>query len=219
MKKLLLPFLLTLSFLNCCFSQSSLDTVRKLGIISELVFMKYSSENYATRILNDSTISDNYKKQFVNLYQQTKITSDQVLIQLISDLKRKNSIRYFKKLDKLFTEKEFSEISTQDFIAQKLKRYTVALQILHTKHTNLLAFHPQEMKLKDLEESLSIEGFIPTTASLEELTGVLSFVTSTVKEIRETKEKKVEKISTVIESMRLEGLKNLIKQDKPEDNK
>lgn len=218
MIKTTLVFLFGLT-ITYSYSQSTLNKVKKLGIVSELVYIKYSSENYATRILNDSTIPENFKKQFVNIYQQTKTTSDQILIQLISDIKRKNSIRFFKKLDRLFLKKEYSEITIQDFRNKKMKSYIAALQSLYTTHNNLLDFQTSQMTSKELIDSLSLKGFFPSSASLEEITGVLSFVTSTVKEIRETKEKKVEKISTILESLRLEVLKSLIKQEKTKDKK
>nr|MBK9651826.1 hypothetical protein [Bacteroidota bacterium] len=51
--------------------------------------------------------------------------------------------------------------------------------------------------------NMSLKGFFPATTSVEEWTGVLSFVTATIKDIRESKEKKVEKITTILNEVRL----------------
>lgn len=71
----------------------------------------------------------------------------------------------------------------------------------------LLAFQP----IKENPNIFGLKGFFPSSSSVEEITGVLSFITSTVKDIRESKEKKVEKITAILDTTRLKPLQGLAK--------
>ena len=68
-------------------------------------------------------------------------------------------------------------------------------------------------------ENLGLKGLFPSTISFEEITNVLSFVTSTIKDIRETKEKKVEKITTILNEVRLISLQDIAKGKTDESEK
>ena len=70
----------------------------------------------------------------------------------------------------------------------------------------LLAFQP----IKENPNIFGLKGFFPSSSSVEEITG-LSFITSTVKDIRESKEKKVEKITAILDTTRLKPLQGLAK--------
>nr|MBK9651827.1 hypothetical protein [Bacteroidota bacterium] len=103
--------------------QAQDSKAENLGLVSELVFIKLTSENLAIRIVNDTLIKEEDKIKFVNLYNDVKIISDQVILQLMTDSRRKNSLRYFKKIDNLLVAKTITQIEESDLSKMKLNGY------------------------------------------------------------------------------------------------
>lgn len=190
-----------------------------LGLVSELVYMKLISENEAIRIMNDSMISTNEKIIFVKHYNNTKVIIDQVLIQLIADCKKKNSIKYFRKLDDLLVEKTIGEINEIDLNNQKGKSYIKNLKRIKMNFDELILKSVAIPRVPIVVSQQEFFGFLPATPSTEELVGVLSFITSTIKNIKDRKEKKVEKITQILDELRLKPLQELVKKEKKEEKK
>lgn len=217
-----MKYLLNIIIASCClsanavFGQITNVKAENLGLISELVFVKLTSENYAIRTVNDTSISNLDKIRFVNLYNDTKVISDQIIVQLISDCKRRNSIKYFKKLDALFLSKTITQISESDFKNPKLKGYCNNLKKMNSVYSRLIAFKTSSKPTKNLLNNLSLNGFFVEKASVEEGIGVLSFITSAIKDIKESKEKKVEKLTSILNELRLVSLQDLAKGEKKE---
>ena len=93
MKLITISLLLLFSVVNSAISQERLE---KLGLISELVYLKNSTENTAIRILKDSTIQESTKIKFIDSYNTLKTMSDQWILQLIADMSRKKARRNLK---------------------------------------------------------------------------------------------------------------------------
>lgn len=223
MKKIIVV-LLTYLFSGISFTQAQDFKAENLGLISELVFIKLTSENLATRIVNDTLIKEEDKIKFVNLYNEVKVISDQVILQLMSDCRRKNNLKYFKKIDNLLVEKSITQIEESDLRKTKLKGYVKNLKKINSVYNKLIAFKTSEKPNENPLLNMSLKVFFPATTTVEELTGVLSFVTATIKDIRENKEKKVEKITTMLNEVRLSSLQDLAKgttkeAEKKEDKK
>jgi hypothetical protein len=186
--------------------------VEKLGLISELVYLKMNTEHFAIRITNDSIIADTTKMSFVKQYNTAKTLLDQILLQLIADCRGKNSLKYYKKLDKQFSKKKFADINPDDFKKRKLKSYLVNLKIVSAYFTRLNSF-----KIEDEVELISMEGFLPAAITAAEITGAMSFITSTIKDARESRQKKVEKITEMLNELRLNPVQQLL--TKPDKDK
>ena len=191
--------------------QAQDSKAENLGLVSELVFIKLTSENLAIRIVNDTLIKEEDKIKFVNLYNDVKIISDQVILQLMTDSRRKNSLGYFKKIDNLLVEKTITQIEESDLSKMKLKGYIKNLKKINLVYSKLMAFKTSDKPNESPLLNISLKGFFPATMTVEELTGVLSFVTATIKDIRESKEKKVEKITIILNEVRLSSLQDLAK--------
>lgn len=210
---------MTCLFANISFAQTQDSKAENLGLSSELVFIKLTSENLAIRIVNDTLIKEDDKIKFVNLYNDLKVISDQVILQLITDCRRKNNLRYFKKIDNLLVDKNVTQIEESDLGDSKLKGYIKNLKKIHLVYNKLMAFKTSDKPNDNPLLNMSLKGFFPPAASVEELTGVLSFVTATIKDIRESKEKKVEKITTILNDVRLSSLQDLAKGKTKETEK
>lgn len=210
MKKITAIILMSL-LSNISIAQNQDSKAENLGLISELVFIKLTSENLAIRIINDNQITEKDKINFVNLYNSLKVITDQIILQLIVDCRQRNSINYFKKIDNILSIKIISDLDELDLDKQKLKGYIKNLKKLNAAYKRLSVFKTSDKPNEDPLQNLSLRGFSLDKASLPDLTGVLSFVTATIKDIKESKEKKVEKIATMLNEVRLSNLEVLVK--------
>jgi len=223
-RKLISTAIISVAFTALCYGQSK--KADNLGLVSEIAFIKMTSENLAIRVLNDTSVSEVDKVILANYYTDVKIITDQVLLQLIADSRSKNNVKYYKKLDKLIVKKTVNEISESDLKRPKLQGYIKALKKLESSFSQIQNYKITETPDIDPLSELNLKGFFPTSASVEELTGALTLVTSTIKDIREGKEKKVEKITSVLNELRLSSIQDLTnnsskeeKSKKEEENK
>jgi hypothetical protein len=209
--KNVIAFVLVLFFAKTTFAQNQNYKAENLGLISELIFIKLASENLSVRVLTDNQIKETDKIRFVNLYNDTKIITDQVILQLIANCRQTNSLKYFKELDNLLLTKDINQIDETQLSNLKLKKYVKNLKNINIVSTKLINFKTSDKLTENVSQNASISGFIKTNITIPELTGVLSFVTATIKDIRENKEKKVEKIMSMLNDVRLSRLEDLIK--------
>jgi hypothetical protein len=217
MKKLI--SVLILCFLSLTIiGQSTDNKAEKMGLFSELVFIKSSSENFALRIVNDSLINRNDSIRFVILYNDTKTITDQVIIQLIASSKRKNNLRFVRRLDNLLFKNTIYQIQESGLKGYKLKCFIVNLKKAELIHSKLMNFTPSAKPTEKPNKNSNKLTFFPSSITGEEFTGMLSFMTSAIKDIYERKEKKVEKISEMLNDLRLVRLQELGQnpQEKPE---
>ena len=136
MKLITISLLLLFSVVNSAISQERLE---KLGLISELVYLKNSTENTAIRILKDSTIQESTKIKFIDSYNTLKTMSDQWILQLIADMSRKKSTKKFKRLNQILTERSIKNITQQGYEKKPIKIYLENLKIIYEKHQELLS--------------------------------------------------------------------------------
>jgi hypothetical protein len=198
------------------FAQTNQTKATNLGIVSELVYIKLNSENLAIRILNDSTIDEEVKLSFLNKYTMLKTVSDQILLQLIADLKRRNKIKFYKKLDNVFTKNSIATATSNDVNHKKLKSY---IDNFRKIDQNFQVVELSGANIVNQGKQSSFKSFLPSAASVEELTGVLSFVTATIKDVRESREKKVEKICVILNDLRLKAVQDLLKKEEKKEEK
>lgn len=187
----------------------------RVGLVSELVQIKVRSENILIRVLQDSTVADQDKRKVVSAYIDVKILADQLIMQLISDCRAKNRLGFYKKIDKLFVEKKASAKLEGDFKRKKLQNYQSLINRLLKEFKGLVNILEDTPEPK-LFESLGYKGLFSSRPSLEEATGVLSFVSSTIKDARESRQNKVEKVTAILVELRLAPLQDLMKSSESE---
>lgn len=190
--------------------------LENLGLISELVYLKLTAENFATAVLNDTTISDSVKSDFIGIYNEFRMLDDQLILQLISHTNRKNNIRIFRLLDRALFNERLAEISVSDHKNKYCRAYLRSLKVVSEAHSELLKFDTSDEQVIANTDGLNLMSFMPSTASLEELTGVLNFVSGTIKEIRAGREKKVDRITELLDALRASSVQDLLKPKKEE---
>jgi len=181
------------------------NKLEKMGLVSELVYIKYSCEaivscNYDTihhKSANDSLLS---------LYNVTRITVDQIILQLKADMAVNNSVHYYKKLDKLLTENTISNLDASQS-SGKMKAYINGLLNINSVYQNLSNKYPLNKPTANENGNKSI---LP--ASTSDVVGIWTAVNATIKQIEDAKATKVTSISTLLESLRLSSVKELVKK-------
>lgn len=182
-------------------SKAQNNKAENLGLISELTFIKQTSENLAISIINDTLIKEEEKIKVINHYNNLKVISDQVILQLMTDCRRKNNLKYFKKLDKLLLAKTIDQISNTDLNCVKLNGYI----------KNLTKINEVYNKLININRNPSLP--------IAEFTGAITLITSTIKDIRADNEKIVEKITSILNEVRISPIQNLNKVKTEEESK
>ena len=211
MKRLSILATLILIISHSVYTQNKQE---KLGLIGELTYLKLTAENQGLIKLNDSILTSYDKSRFINLYNNMKVLSDQFLLQYISELNKRNSLRLYKKMDNLLFTKRLSEVTNADLNNKKLEQFKSALVKVQAAHNELINFK----KTPDSDQPvLSTQSFWPAAITLAEITGALTFVTSTLKSIKEGNQKKVEKIASMLEASRLKSPQELINPKKMDD--
>jgi hypothetical protein len=187
-------------------SKAQSNKAENLGLISELTFIKQTSENLAISIINDTLIKEEEKIKVINHYNNLKVISDQVILQLMTDCRRKNNLRYFKKLDKLLVKKTINEIGNSDLNSDKLNGYVKNLTKINEVYNKLININ--------LDSTIDASNF-----TFAEFTGAITLITTTIKDIRADNEKKVEKITSILNEVRISPIQNLNKVKTEEENK
>lgn len=185
----------------------------KLGIIAELAYIKYSSENYLWSVINKSPTKpdnesevkalNNQKAEAIKKYLNVKMAYDQILLQLATHLKQKNNLRVYKKLDDELTIHTMSEIST-NLNDKESNKYASALKNAYNLYKSLI---PQE--------PLVLTSF--ADVGLSDITGIITLGIDTIKDARDFRAKKVELICNILDSLRLTNVESLKNSNK--DNK
>jgi hypothetical protein len=187
-------------------SKAQSNKAENLGLISELTFIKQTSENLAISIINDTLIKEEEKIKVINHYNNLKVISDQVILQLMTDCRRKNNLRYFKKLDKLLVKKTINEIGNSDLNSDKLNGYVKNLTKINEVYNKLININLAPKTNK-------------SNIPFAEFTGAITLITTTIKDIRADNEKKVEKITSILNEVRISPIQNLNKVKTEEENK
>jgi len=181
------------------------DKLEKMGLVSELVYIKYMSEAIVCRNFDtfSHTIANN---SLLSLYNITLITVDQMLLQLEADMYVNNSVQYYKKLDRLITKNILSSLDASQSNG-KMKEYINGLLEINSAYQNLLSKYPLN---KPTANELPNKSIFPATTS--DVVGIWTAVNTTIKQIEDAKATKVTAISKLLESLRLTSVKEILKK-------
>lgn len=175
---------------------ASAHITKHLGLIAELTYVKSTAENFLIKQMKDSTLTASYKSQLIDHYLRLKATYDQIVLQLMADQIRKNHVKYFKQIDKA-RNRQSSRKSNIGSCKARVKEYLITLDTAYEEFQGFIEFKPQSGDIKK-------SGISP-----ENLLGVLTFVSTTIKDIREARTKKVDAINLLLEGLRLSPIQDL----------
>jgi len=181
------------------------NKLEKMGLISELVYIKYSSEAIVCHYY-DTVPHSTANNSLLFLYNTTRIMVDQMLLQLKADMNENNSVRFYKKLDKLLTENALSSLDASQSTG-KMKAYINGILKISAIRDSLLSKYPLDMSDKNKIPDKSI--FASTTS---DVAGIWTAINATIKQNEDSKATKVTAISTLLDSLRLTSVKELTKK-------
>ncbi len=99
-----------------------------LGLISQLVEIKYGCEAYLSKALTNEQISAVEKETAIKNYNAVRIQVDRIVYQLSADMLSNNSIRKYRRLEKYYKNQKLSESES----AKKcINSYTQAIEKIY----------------------------------------------------------------------------------------
>lgn len=188
-------FLAVLACVPDTFSQ----TVRlnNLGLISDLVYMKANAENLFSLIMNDSCINSTDKDKLLPRYINVKTQVDQFVFQLNADLRTNGNLRLYKRLNKDIIEKKTSDKDC------KIDNYVKQFNTIENSFTDMMNTGIVIKRSKKSERELNPD-------LIDSFTGVAGLVYGGIKDIKEARIAKMDKITEVLALMRLCPVKELL---------
>ena len=206
MKKIIL-LILCLSA-NAIFSQNA-------GLAGELVYIKQTSEAKAIDVINSPQITDDSKADFIKLYNEVKAQMARLTMQMIADCARNNDLRSFKRIDDLLLNTNIAALGNTNLGTPKLNSYVAMLKKIHDAHEALMNFKPTPKS----REELATRGFLSGLGTIEGALDVFGTIQGILKDFRESREKKIDKITTMLKEFQLVPLQDLEKTKAKKDEK
>jgi hypothetical protein len=180
-----------------------------LGVIAELSFIKNSSENLARRVINDTSISDRDKINFVILYNDLKAISDQIISQIIADSRRKNHLKNYKLIDDLFCFYKISEMNGIMTTNAKVKTYLMHFTSINFLHTQLLDFRSASNPNEKISLTANLSGLFEYHHSQVSDNNAVTLSTQTILTRRAVREIRVSNVTRLLESTKLSPIQDL----------
>lgn len=150
MKKLLIIFSIAASSTNIFANDNEFPN---LGMISQLVEIKHTSEAYLSSTLADTSKSNDYKLTARKNYNEIRVKIDRIIYQLAADMRAKNSIKTYKQLNKYYKTHKFSECEN---VKTCYKPYAMALESAHKEYvTYKYNINPENKPEKELVEAIT----------------------------------------------------------------
>jgi hypothetical protein len=130
-----------------------------LGLVGELTYIKESSESAAIAILNDPNTGANLKDRTIEAYTSVKQIDAQLIQQIASDARSRNSLCNYKKLDKMLTCHSIEKVKRDfrdphhHYCNAKLEAYVYNLVLLEKAHATLMRLrHESRASAEGLSE-------------------------------------------------------------------
>jgi hypothetical protein len=192
-KKFLLSFFLLL-FCVLAFGQKK---VENLGLVSELVYIKYCSEAVMIRYKDNVQIRGEYNNLRINL--------DQVLLQLKADIQSANCLKYYRKLDRILRKNSINSFDCNTISNRRVRSYVKGLQVVNDDFDSL-----KKKQSSTYDDLLKIDkGVISDITSAET---ILSSALSIIKSYEDIKKDKVNFVCSTLDSLRLSSVSELTKK-------
>lgn len=170
---------------------------KSLGLAGYLTYVKGLSE-YKMKSLSEDA---NYKsmpdkaKQFNSEYNLIKLSVDQLINQLSSDLFKSNRLRLFKRLD--------NYLNYKTPMPKKFAHYQLLLDQIDGQLTAFLI--------------KKYQGGALAGPSIEEITGIVSEGREIITSARDFREKKIQSLHTLVKDLRLVNLAEIVSPKKKDE--
>jgi len=207
--------LFTTIFLSCTFNLNAQDKPNftpypnqdrnnyeppNLGLVQDLIMLKYGSEKIVIGLINTFGDSSIYKfSKHLQIYESIRLYTDIFILQLKADMESSNKMRQYRRIQKNKTDSRTVKYQNILFMAED------HLEKLQKKNSSSPSL--------DEGEFMSLESF-PAEQSLEELTGLAGLVTGTIETVRKNRASRIENVTELIGSLRLRTFSELINQAK-----
>ena len=195
MKKFLFIFILIGGSAFKCHATDK-DPVN-LGLVSQLVEIKYITEAYLSKIVADSDKSSAQKDSALIRYNDVRIQVDRIIFQLTADMVANNSVKIYRRLNGYYAKHRLSET---EGAGGAVLMYAMAFRDLHGSYqTNIFPGKP---------------GLRAELISASTILSVASTGWTILKGIREQRGKKVDGIVELLNNLRLNPPAELLKGKK-----
>ena len=171
-----------------------------LGMISQLVEIKYSSEAYLSNVLEDKTKSEADKLTARKNYNSVRVQIDRIIYQLAADMRTKNSIKTYKRLNKYYKTHKLSESAN---VKECYKSYASALETAYKTYEEKINPDVNGQEIAFIE--------IDAVISIAELGWTI------IKDIHEMRGQKVDGIVEILNNLRLNPPSELDKKAEEKD--
>lgn len=200
MKKLFSVILFFAAFSSNIFAADK--ELPNLGIISQLLEIKYGSEAYLSSILQDKLKTEAEKLTALKNYNAVRIQMDRIIYQLAADMRTKNSIKTYKRLNKYYKTHKLSESAN---VKKRYKPYVLAIANVH----------------KTYKEKINpdVGGQEKPFIEIESVLAIAELGWTVIKGINEMGAQKVDGIVEILDNLRLNPPSELDKKDEKKDEK
>ncbi|MFA6151835.1 MAG: hypothetical protein WC716_10985 [Chitinophagaceae bacterium] len=182
-----------------------------VGLVGELTHLKMCGENLAMSMLNDSNTSPEFKAKVIEQYNELRTLDDQFILQLSADSRTKRGLCNYRKLDKMLTCNSMAGVKkdyynkNHHYKNEKIEGYVWNLILLHKAHKRLA-------ELKD--EAYSKGGAYSFTGLNEGHKDNNAYGYASINDISSCRERKVERITFMLDDLRMCPVQKLIKKEK-----
>jgi hypothetical protein len=167
-----------------------------LGVISQLVEIKYTSEAYLSKIFNDKNKSEDEKLTARKNYNAVRVQIDRIIYQLAADMRTKNSIKAYRKLNRYYKSHKLSETES---VKNCYKPYALALE-------NAYKIYKEKI---NPDVGGQEKAFIKDDAVIS----ILELGWTVIKEINEMRGQKVDGVIEILDNLRLNPPSELYKKE------
>lgn len=152
-----------------------------LGLVSQLVEIKYSSETYLSSILQDKAKSEAEKLTARKNYNEVRVQIDRIFYQLAADMRVKNSIKTYKRLNKYY---KIHQLSESDAAKNCYKPYSISLAKVFKTYKEKI--NPDDSLIK-----------------IDEVVSIFELGWTIINDINEMRGQKVDGIIEILDNLRL----------------
>lgn len=192
MKKLLCFLCLTGAMLLS--SRAANNGLVNLGLVSQLVEIKYNSEAFLSKIIGDAANPKLRKDSAVANYNEIRVRIDRIIYQLCADMRGSNSVKTYKRLSKYYKGHTLGEAEVTN---GSIEPYVLAFKDLYLTYT----------KSVNPDQQGATKGIISTAALLS----IVETGWTISKNIRDMRGKKVDGVIELLNNLRLNSPQEVAK--------
>ena len=175
-------------------SNAAAPSLVNLGLVSQLVEVKYISEAWLSRVVSDTARAKVPRDSALIYYNDVRIQLDRIIFQLTADMVERNSVKVYHRLNTYFTDHRFSE---SEDAPRSVLLYVLALKDLQKSFKSNI--NPDKHDLRsELLSAATILSIVNTGWTV-------------LKGIKEQRGKKVDGIVELLNNLRLNAAGDLSK--------